>query len=248
MWGLSSWQCICPVDVFCVAHTASQPAGLWHTHTSSGKSNRPASTPLPSLPPPLLVSCALLLLLCVAHNLQEAALARVKAQQEAAFVQFADDSMDTDEEEEQTAAAAADPAAGSQAGAQQVKGGQIQQQQQQQQSDRSASQELAALAAAAAGCLPADMQCPGQQQQQGGVAASSVSVVSCGLQEVSGECVVCRAADSSKGPLALLAFVQVRLLLCDGGRVFLGGLGCSKQEDRGPACRTISLFELEREL
>jgi hypothetical protein len=126
----------------------------------------------------------------------------LKAQQ-AAFMQFADDSsMDTDseaEQQQQPAAAAA---------------GDGQQQQVQQQTQRSASQELAAVAAAAAGLVPADVLQQQQQQQQETVC---VPAVRCSLGEVLGECVVCRAADNSKGPLALLAFAQVGLCVCGVG-------------------------------
>ena len=134
--------------------------------------------------------------------LQEAALARLKAQQ-AAFMQFADDSsMDTDSEAEQQQPAAAAAAATTTTS---TRDGQ-EQQVQQQQTQRSASQELAAIAAAAAGLVPAEALQQQQQQQQQDVC---VHAVRCSLGEVSGECVVCRAADNSKGPLALLAFAQV---------------------------------------
>jgi hypothetical protein len=103
------------------------------------------------------------------------------------------------------------------------------------------------LAAAAAGCLPAEvLSQEQQQQQQGGVAAassSSVSVVCCGLQEMSGECVVCRGADSSKGPLALLAFVQVRLTCsCMLVVVFgAGGLGLKLGQQKGRGITTQNI-------
>jgi hypothetical protein len=140
--------------------------------------------------------------------LQEAALARMRAQQ-AAFMQCTDDTMDTDGSEDESAAAAA-------AGAGvpgQAAGQARQQQQEQQKSGYDTAEELAALASAAAGLLPEEAYAQQQQQQQ----QQSVSVVSCGLQELSGECVVCRAADSSKGPLAMLAFVQVRICSFEEG-------------------------------